>query len=256
MQQFKNQFNDPNHKETICNVQKCLRLTDLDEIGDSTHLLTFQMIGLFSFRQWTVPETINFFMEFLNRLNLKPDYITIHPDKINDWSSYYNKYDVEIREDQECLWSDGNIGGYCTEFYIDDIEIGNIVNTNGDCIDVGFGLERLVQVIDKNYQIIPKLEILENTCFELIKNGITVGDYKNFYILKKLIVLSLKNGSKNNHPFFEDQRNKIVGNYRNYLRTKKKPKFKNKDSSYWQNTFGIDENNLEFYEKLYNSTQT
>ena len=39
-------------------------------------------------------------------------------------------------------------------------------------------------------------------------------------------------------------------------KSKKKPKFTSKDSSYWQNTFGIDENNLEFYEKLYNSTQT
>ena len=36
---------------------------------------------------------------------------------------------VLVRIDNECLWSDGNIGGYCTEFYKNDIEIGNIVNT-------------------------------------------------------------------------------------------------------------------------------
>lgn len=34
--------------------------------------------------------------------------------------------------------------------YIDDIEIGNIVNPLGHSIDCGFGLERLVQVMGYN----------------------------------------------------------------------------------------------------------
>ena len=81
MQHFKPQFSDPSFTDTFCTIQKCLRLNDLDEVGDGTHYLDFDMIGLFSFRHWTVPQSIDFFMEFLSSLNIKPDYVTIHPDK-------------------------------------------------------------------------------------------------------------------------------------------------------------------------------
>ena len=249
MQHFKEKFSNENFKDTFVNIQRCFRLTDLDEIGDETHLLFFDLFGLFSFREWSVPQTIDFFVKFLYRLGLKPDYVTIHPDKIKEWSLFYSKYSFDIKEDLDCKWTDGNIGGYSTEFYIDDIEIGNIVNTLGTCIDVGFGLERILQVKGCLPKL-NKLKVLENSCFELIRNGIHVGDYKESYILKKLIVLSLKHGSKINHSFFNDQRKKIVGNYHNYLRTKSKPKFKNKDSFYWKNTFGIDEDNLDFYKEM------
>ena len=249
MQQFKEKFTNTNYQNTFTNVQRCFRSKDLDEVGDKTHLLIFDMIGLFSFREWTVPETINFFIEFLNRLGLKPDTVTIHPDKIDSWSQYYKDYTFKIEPDEDCLWTDGNIGGYSTEFYIDGVEIGNIVNTLETCIDVGFGLERLLLVSNSRKQI-SRFIVLEDTCMELINNGINVGDYKESYILKKLIILSIKNGSKIKHTFFNDQRKKMIMNYNNYLRTKKKPKFKNKDSSYWKNTFGIDEDNLDFFEEL------
>ena len=60
---------------------------------------------------------------------------------------------VEIRhftvvDDPECIWSDGLIGGYCCEMYVKDLEIGNLVHTLGHSVDVGFGLERLVQVLE------------------------------------------------------------------------------------------------------------
>ena len=249
MQQFKSKFVDTNYKDTFTNIQRCFRSTDLDEIGDDTHLLFFDMIGLFSFRQWSVPETISFFVEFLRRLDLEPEVVTIHPDKIKEWSFYYNKYKFKIQEDEDCIWGDGNIGGYSTEFYIKGIEIGNIVNTLGDCIDVGLGLDRLLMV-SESLEKLNKLEILETSSMELIENGITVGDYKESYILKKLIILSLKNGSSIRHELFDDQRKKIIGNYNNYLRNKQKAKFRDKDSFYWKNTFGIDEDNLDFYERM------
>lgn len=79
-------------------------------------------------------------MEFMStKLNLKLDYVTVHPDK-SDWSVHYNEYDVEIRGDKKCIWPDGELSGYCTEFYYKGVEIGNIVNICDDCIDVGFGL--------------------------------------------------------------------------------------------------------------------
>lgn len=105
-------------------------------------------------------------------------------------------------------------------------------------------------VCDEKNVIKNKLEILEDTCLTLIDSGVTLGHYKTSYILKKLVILSIKEGSKIDHLLFNEQREKIIDNYKNYLRTKKKPKFKNKDSLYWQNTFGINEDELEFYEKL------
>lgn len=54
MQQFKSKFKDVEHKGTVSNIQSCLRLNDLDEIGDGEHLLYFNMIGLFSFREMTM----------------------------------------------------------------------------------------------------------------------------------------------------------------------------------------------------------
>ena len=143
MQQFKDKFKS-DETGTLANVQSCIRLNDLEEIGDGTHYLYFDMIGLFSFRTMTVQEAVDFWMEFVEEvLQIKVDYVTIHPDKFEEWKSLYDNYNVEVRADDECKWTDGQIGGYCTEFFKDDVEIGNIVNPLGTCIDVGFGLQRL-----------------------------------------------------------------------------------------------------------------
>lgn len=106
MQQFKTQFKDKSIVGiTKANIQSCLRLVDLDNIDDATHFLCFDMIGLvyFHFEVLTVKQAIDFWMEFMStKLNLKPDYVTVHPDK-SDWSVHYNEYDVEIRGDKECI---------------------------------------------------------------------------------------------------------------------------------------------------------
>lgn len=174
MQQFKSLFSNPEYQSTFSNIQKCLRLNDLPEVGDGTHRLTFEMIGLFSFRQWTVIQGISFMLEFLKRLDLKPDYVTIHPDKILEWSQYYEEYQIPIKPDQECRWSDGNIGGYCTEFYINGVEIGNIVNPLGNCLDIGFGLERLL-LVSNSLENESRLSLLEQTCLDLINSGVIMG---------------------------------------------------------------------------------
>jgi alanyl-tRNA synthetase len=71
-------------------------LNDLDEIGDGSHLLYFNMIGYFSFRELTVESTIFVWMDFIqNKLGLKVDWVTIHPDKMEEWSKFYDKYNVE-----------------------------------------------------------------------------------------------------------------------------------------------------------------
>ena len=70
MQQFKSKFKDLEYKGTISNIQSCLRLNDIEEIGDGSHLLYFNMIGFFSFREWTVPQTIKYWMGFLNQIGI------------------------------------------------------------------------------------------------------------------------------------------------------------------------------------------
>jgi hypothetical protein len=40
------------------------------------------------------------------------------------------------------------MGGYCTEFYHNGVEIGNIVNTMDKFIDVGFGYSRLDAIVN------------------------------------------------------------------------------------------------------------
>jgi alanyl-tRNA synthetase len=235
MQQFKSNYKDLNCRGTLSNVQSCLRLNDIDEIGDGSHLLYFNMIGLFSFRELTVPKTIDLWMEFLNRIGIKPDYITIHPDK-EDWRDWYKNYDVEVRYDEGCKWSDGEIGGYCTEFYKNDIEIGNIVNTSGDCIDVGFGLERLELILTGETKT--KEETIRETIIKIIESGFKPSYVKQGYILRKLLRICYKEGIKIEHSFFDDEVKRQERNISKWNKLKEKHKDKSKE--WWWETMGID----------------
>lgn len=190
MQKLKPLFSNPHYSGTQSDVQHCLRLNDLEEIGDGTHYLDFYMLGLFSFSQWTVPEGIEFWMEFLTVLGLCPDTVTLHPD-CKDWVPFYDPYCVNIHWDSECQWSDGEIGGYCTEFYIEGVEVGNIVNPLGTCLDCGFGSERLDYFYQRQKGKTPhlptKIEILGRTIEVLLNNGICPSNQKQGYVLRRLI---------------------------------------------------------------------
>jgi hypothetical protein len=55
-----------------------------------------------------------------------------------------------VRHDSGCVWTDGNVGGFCSELFTPDgVEVGNLVNPLGHSIDVGFGYERILQVIEE-----------------------------------------------------------------------------------------------------------
>jgi len=171
-----------------------------------------------------------------NRIvGIVPDRITIHPDK-PEWKNLYPNT-LNVVEDSECIWSDGSIGGYCTEFYKDGIEIGNIVNTLGNCIDVGFGLQRLEQILNLN-QPTTREQVLQNTCLQLIKEGISPANTLHGYVLKKLLIeLFISNGNIN-HIFFTKTKESLVKRLELYNRIK----HKNLDKSdvWWWDTHGID----------------
>ncbi len=245
MQQFKETFKDKKFKEkTIGNVQSCLRLNDFDEIGDGSHYLYFNMIGLFSFRHWTVEQGIKFWMEFLTKLGVKPDYITIHPDKLHQWSLFYDQYDIEVREEKECVWSDGgDLKGYCTEFYKDGLEIGNIVNIDNDSLDVGFGFERLDMVVNKREKI-SDIETLRLTIEKCIECGFKPSGKEHGYVLRKMLRELRKRGGMMEHEFFLKEKERFDKCVQKYQRLKEK--FKDKDKLWWFDTHGIDLDEMGF----------
>jgi len=232
MQQYKEKFRNINvRNETIANIQSCIRLNDFDNIDDDSHLLYFNMIGLFSFRQMSIEDAYKFWIDFLKILKIDIDYITIHPDK-KDWLNFIKE---ETKYDNECIWGDGDISGYCMEFYSQGLEIGNIVNPLGNCIDVGFGLERLQQVLGEKPK--NKIDILKETALKIIESGFSPSSHKQGYVLRKILREINLNQDTLDHPFFKQeierqkQLEKIFKKF--YSSNQDKPK------EWWWSTHGI-----------------
>lgn len=246
MQQFKRKFKS-DETGTQANIQSCIRLNDLEEIGDGTHFLYFDMVGLFSFRTMSIQTAVDFWMEFVEDvLEIKVDYVTIHPDKMEEWRSLYDNYDVEVRSEEECKWTDGDIGGYCTEFFKDDVEIGNIVNPLGTCIDAGFGLQRLDMFVNEPNEETCE-EILIQACEKLLHSGYYPSNKEQGYVFRKLLreLYRLSSEWTNEHYLKEKKRqDKVVENYN---RNKDKSKFKDKSNEWWFDTMGID---IDFIKSL------
>ncbi|MBY5336791.1 hypothetical protein HFO99_23165 [Rhizobium leguminosarum] len=236
MQQYKPLFSDPFHSGTVANSQACLRMGDLDEIGDGTHLLHFTMLGLFSFRKLTVGNAIDFWLEFLGTLGLVPDHVTIHPDRLVEWTPLYRGR-VPIMPDPECIWSDGSISGYCTEFYKDGVEIGNIVNPLGTCIDVGFGAERLDMIVNGTPQV-DALGTLSETVMTIVESGYRPGNKEQGYVLRKLLRRIHKMGGTLDHPFFAEEVERQKRLRAKYLRLRDRHSEMSPD--WWFDTHGID----------------
>lgn len=241
MQQYKQLFSDPSHIGTVANVQACLRMGDLDEIGDGTHFLHFTMLGLFSFRELTVGDAIDFWIEFLGTLGLVPDHVTIHPDRLEEWSPLYRDR-IPIVPDAECIWSDGSISGYCTEFYKNGIEIGNIVNPLGSCIDVGFGAERLDMILNGTPPS-DALATLSDTVMKIVESGYKPGNKEQGYVLRKLLRRIHVLGGTLDHPYFEQEAERQERLRSKYLHLH--DKYPEMSPEWWFDTHGIDLSDMQ-----------
>ena len=87
MAQFKNYFSGEAEppKKRITSSQKCFRSTDIDEVGDSTHLTLFEMLGNFSFGDYFKEEACQMALNLMvNELDfdIEKIFITVHNDDL------------------------------------------------------------------------------------------------------------------------------------------------------------------------------
>jgi len=117
----------PNRRLASC--QKCFRTTDIESVGDSSHLTFFEMLGNFSVGDYFKQEAINWAWEFLTQwLRLSPEqlWITIFLDDEESFR-YWQETGVPERRilrfgEKDNFWGPaGNSGpcGPCSEIHYD-----------------------------------------------------------------------------------------------------------------------------------------
>jgi len=177
VQQFKRYYQHPEEalSSKIVTVQPCFRTSDIDEVGDNTHLTFFEMLGNFSFNDYFKEKAVDLAIEFLTKeLNLK----------LADLEFYIFGGDKEAPRDDESerilkarkitrikegnrnnnFWGPTGDEGPCgptIDIYSNGIEIWSLVfneyykNPDGSYrpletkgVDTGMGLERMLVVLN------------------------------------------------------------------------------------------------------------
>ncbi|MDP3724984.1 MAG: alanine--tRNA ligase-related protein [Nanoarchaeota archaeon] len=166
-------------------IQKSFRTSDIDEVGDASHLTFFEMMGNFSFGGYFKKEAITWAHEFITEeMKLPISYVTVFQGsdvvpKDEESKKIWRKLGVsDIREEgmDDVFWGPTGSSGPCgptTEIYCkngagQDIEVWNIVFNEFFCtgsreellagkaelkplpskgIDTGMGLERLAMCL-------------------------------------------------------------------------------------------------------------
>ena len=131
----------------LTNVQKCIRTTDIDDVGDTTHLTFFEMLGNWSLGDYWKQEAITWSYEFLTSkklLGFNPDKLSVtvfagDTDSPRDDEAADIWRSVGIPDERiyflgkdDNWWIVGNSGpcGPCTEMFI---EVDEIPKCGEDC---------------------------------------------------------------------------------------------------------------------------
>lgn len=184
MQQFKEYFlgKISSFGKRVATCQKCLRTSDIEEVGDEKHLTFFEMLGNFSFGDYFKKETIQWAIEFLfKELKLSFDDAIFTVFK-GDEKTPFDKDSFEIlknlgipenkiqlNERKDNFWGPTGKEGPCgptveivmrelevwnlvfNEYYQD--EKGNLTPLKQKGVDTGMGLERLAVIAQKKKNI-------------------------------------------------------------------------------------------------------
>jgi len=170
----------------LVSVQRCLRTTDLDEVGDPSHLTVFEMLGSWSLGDYDGPQSLRWGFELLRDgygVDLSRLYVTVFggdgtvPPDLSSWETWTD-LGLPIETTVEDNWWDNGPVGPCGPdseiFYwtgdgppsgtptTDDrwVEIwnhvmmryqrredGTLVPLGQPNVDTGMGLERLLPVL-------------------------------------------------------------------------------------------------------------
>ncbi|WP_432949351.1 alanine--tRNA ligase-related protein [Kribbella sp. CA-253562] len=183
----------------VVGVQRCLRTTDLDEVGDPTHLTVFEMLGSWSFGDYGSEQTLRWGYELLTeRFGIDPGrlYVTVFggdgqveldQESLRTWQSL--GLPIELTTDEN-WWSNGPTGpcGPDSEIFVwtgsgspegtpttDDrwvevwnhvmmryrrLDDGSLEPLEQRNIDTGLGLERLTMLLEG------KRSVYETSLFE------------------------------------------------------------------------------------------
>ncbi len=160
----------------LVNVQKCIRTTDIEEVGDNCHHTFLEMLGNWSLGDYWKEEAIEMILEFLTkRLKITKEKIFItcfkgdknapkDAESAKIWESLgIPKQRIKFLGNANWWGPAGKTGpcGPCTEMFVDNIEIGNdvLMQYNKDekgkynlakqkNIDFGGGVERTLAILN------------------------------------------------------------------------------------------------------------
>lgn len=83
----------------LVDCQKCVRTTDIDDVGDPSHLTFFEMLGNWSLGDYYKNESIRWSYEFLT----DPQYLGIDPQRL--WITIFEGNEVVPRDDESAeVW--------------------------------------------------------------------------------------------------------------------------------------------------------
>jgi len=159
----------------LCNVQRCIRTGDIEEVGDAFHHTFFEMLGNWSLGDYFKKESINFSFEFLTKeLKIPKEKISVtcfegdknspkDEESAKIWESLKVK-EIKFLPKADNWWGPAGKTGPCgpdTEIFINNIEIwnnvfmqynkyeeGKYIPLSQKNVDTGMGVERVVSIIN------------------------------------------------------------------------------------------------------------
>ena len=180
MQQFKNYYlgEKSPYGPNVSSCQKCFRTSDIEEVGDESHLTFLEMLGNFSFGGYFKEEAIELAYEFLFeelKLPQKDAIFTIFEGDENvpedkESAEIWQKLGIPETSIKKCgrednFWGPTGEEGPCgptTEIHFEDIELWNLVFNEyyqdkkrslapleQKGVDTGMGLERLAMIVQE-----------------------------------------------------------------------------------------------------------